>query len=241
MKIGWSVLVVIASFAGTAGAQQAPRLIIEGDDPETAYINPYVDVSRAYPVDIPNLSKSVIFLFSPECSASRSIHRETVQWGSTLPDGWRFIPLPVMGPGATAPGFVAFGARKAAAGGGMTFSEGLYWDLLYHEVQQNMLSMEDLRRTVAIAVEAGADEKAVWAAMQTPEVVNASINAAHVLSRYRIERVPVLVIGDRYATHPDLVGEDPINLYRVANALISRLIDQERRGAEHQPETKETP
>lgn len=212
---------------GVLAQEHMPEMRMEDpENPESAYLEPYIDVMPSHPVDIDGLERTVFFVFSPECKASWTIHRSVREWGQTLPEGWRFIEVPVAGPTATAPALVSFASRKAARENGEQFNEPEFWDLLYEAVQEQRIDMEDIEGTIDIAVRAGASEQKVREAIQSRETYDATVQAANVMRRYRVDRTPVLIVADSYLTHPDLVGANPLDVLRIGNVLISKAIEE---------------
>ena len=111
-------------------------------------------------------------------------------------------------------------------GGG--FMEQQYWHLLYDAALTQGWNLDDVEGAVEMAVKAGADEERIRGVLNdTPRPAQATIDTAKLVLRYELDRTPMLVIADQWLTHPDLVGNNPLNLMQVGNALVSLAINQE--------------
>lgn len=190
-------------------------------DMESAYLDPYIEIEPLGMPPVDGLERSVIYFFSPNCAGSQKLHDNIMHWGSTLPDGWRFMPLAVAGPGHTAPALVGFAGRIEAMNGG-EFAEDRYWHLLYDAALTSGWSLEDVDGAVEMAVQAGANEQQLRRILyDTPRPAEATMDTARLVQRYELDRTPMLVVADQWITHPDLVGNNPLNLMQVGNALVS--------------------
>lgn len=234
----WLAIVVCAimimllgnASAGMTPGQGAARMPgIETDERgRPTAIEPFLRVLPMGPLDIDGLGTSVIMIFSTNCENSRQIHSRAAIWAQTLPEGWRFMPMHVVGPGYTAPGPVALAARAAAQAGAGEFWEHDYWEMMYEAVQSGELDMEDIAGAVRVASAAGVDDQALWDKLVGPDVIEASQTMGDVLIRYQPDRVPTFIVGDRYMTHPDLVGQNPLDALRVVNALVAKIIGEKK-------------
>lgn len=211
-----------------------PELRFENPaDMDSAYLNPYIEVVTQGAPPISGLERSVIYFFSPDCPASHKLHDNIMHWGGTLPEGWRFMPVAIAGPGYTAPSLIGYAGRLEAMSGGR-FAEDQYWHLLFDAAIHRGWNTDDIDGAVDMAVQAGANEGEIRRILDASRPAQATIDTAKLQLRYELDRTPMLVVADKWLTHPDLVGSNPLNLIQVANALVSLAI----RGATDLRETE---
>jgi hypothetical protein len=223
------LIVASVLIAGSASAapERLPQIQFDQQG-NPAGITPYVEITPLGPLRMDGLGTTVFFIFAADCSFSRSIHDRVMAWGQTLPSGWNFVPVHAFSPGYGAVMPIVFAARSAQRRGG-GFDEVEFWELLYAAVQSGQKDPENFEHILSVAVRAGADERDTRRAF-TEQAVHRSVQTmGDVMIRYKPERVPALIIGDRFMTHPDLTGDLPTSMFQVSNALISILIHERRR------------
>lgn len=224
---GWIGLVMVL-----VGQAQGQELVVpDPDNIESAYRKPYTKVD---PVGAPVISpervgKTVMFFFSADCPVSRSVHQTIVDWGRTLPAGWRVAQVPYASGSDLAPAAVAYAARLHARDTGQAFHEAGYWRAAYSLAQDGHARLDRPDPMLEALRRAGYREvDGVRRTLGDPRVEESVLRAHQAFARYGIDRVPALVIGGKYLVHADHVGNNPVEMLRIANGLISQIIESER-------------
>lgn len=217
-------------------------MILDRDNREASFIEPFVELPDEILEKHPGLAQQVILFFRPDCPFSPGVHDDLRIWASTLPDGWTFNAIPAVQPGETGLATVHFAARLAfRKGWADSYSENRYWDSLYRRTAEGQINLRDALDVAESAVEAGINPPAIERALKETVIRDAALQGIELALDHNLTRVPVISVGGRFATHPDLVGTDPTNLLRVANALVSMVISSPESPQAEDPTQPESP
>jgi hypothetical protein len=236
------LLAGVITFAGPIGAQEAPRLFLDREDRDASFIEPFVELPGDLLQKHPSLSRQVILFFRPDCPFSPGVHEDLRVWAETLPEGWTFKAIPAVQRGETGLATVHFAARLAVSKGWTrAYSETRYWDSLYSRAAAGEVNLRDVLDVAESAIDAGVDRSALRRALKETVIRDAALQGIELAFDHQLRRVPVISVGGRYATHPDLVGTDPTNLLRVVNALVSMRLEALPNPQITNPTTPEAP
>ncbi|RMD68840.1 MAG: thiol:disulfide interchange protein DsbA/DsbL [Gammaproteobacteria bacterium] len=168
----------------------------------------------------PGDEQRVYFFFSFHCPFCRERHALFERWGDSLPEPFAFEAVPVLATRNDIQPARAYYAAAMADPGRLP----LFVQLLYEAViDRGMPPTEDA--IFALAREAGLDMEAFDRAWRSHEGMEKLIRARYLLETYPVTSTPALVIGGRYVLSPDHTGGDYGLLFRVANGLVSRMME----------------
>lgn len=226
--------VALAVASPIAISQDPPRLIWHEDRQDESYIEPFVEVDSRVRERFPEVRNRVILWFRPDCDFSAAIHDDLLMWSTTLPADWQLKVIPVAQLGETGLATVHYAGRLAVRNRWADqFNETRYWSSLYARSGGGEVDFRDVRDVAESAIVAGGvDREVLTRALIQPVVRDAALRSMELAAAHAISRVPVISVDGRFSTHPDLVGNNPTNLLRVINSLVSIAIETQQEDEE---------
>ncbi len=218
-KIRWAVALCGIGIIGTAPLAMAGESNpLAGSPGQIGSLNqakPYREVQL--PENL-HLDKTVIEVFEYGCPYCRQMNAAMLNWGKSIPDGYRFTQMPALNADKYFPMTMAtFGVYETDPGKLVSFEENAF-----SLVQTYKKPLDAPVVYLTAAHEAGIDVAALIQSINSPTVKALTAEDAEIMKITQITRTPSLIICGKYVIDPSNTKGNASMFIQLANGLLSR-------------------
>ncbi|MBV7542123.1 hypothetical protein [Acidovorax sp. sic0104] len=171
------------------------------------------------------------FLFSYDCPYCRSYHNGLTQWGSTLPNPYRFDATPLITSVDNDNQVLAVYGRliaQALAPAKVPLYDFSMYTMLQGDADtgkpaMGAITLEDVLKTL---VSVGVDFKAMQTFLHSKGAVLQKRVPEHgkLINTYKVTVTPSVALLGRYVVNPDHANSNPQQFLLLLNGMVSRLM-----------------
>ncbi|MBN6739630.1 DsbA family protein [Acidithiobacillus sp. MC6.1] len=176
---------------------------------------PYREVQMPHNL---HLDKTVIEVFEYGCPYCRQMNAAMLNWGKSIPKGYRFTQMPALIADQYFPMTMAtFGVYETDPGKLQAFEENAFSLVQTYKKPLNAPVVY-----LTAAHEAGIDVGALIRAIDSPTVKALTAEDAEIMKITQITRTPSLIICGKYVIDPSDTKGNASMFIQLANGLLSR-------------------